>query len=111
MRFPLCCSPISILNDLRFVSLAVDKLAPKLPIENPQIFLWNSGSEANEAAVKIVRRATGKNNIIVMQGSYHGRTYGASALTKSKTIYSQNVGSVMPGYARSSTSFALRCRR
>lgn len=32
-----------------------------------------------------------------MQGSYHGRTYGASALTKSKTIYSQNVGSVMPG--------------
>jgi 4-aminobutyrate aminotransferase len=77
---------------------SVDKLAPKLPIEGEsQIFLWNSGSEANEAAVKIVRRATGRNNIIVMQGSYHGRTYGASALTKSKTIYSQNVGSVMPG--------------
>lgn len=65
-------------------------------------FLWNSGSEAVEAAIKVTRKFTGKNNIIVFQGSYHGRTYGASALTKSKTIYSEGVGSVMPGvYATS----------
>ena len=41
-------------------------------------FLWNSGSEAVEAAIKVTRKYTGKNNIIVFQGSYHGRTYGKS---------------------------------
>ncbi|KAL7417790.1 putative aminotransferase [Mrakia frigida] len=76
----------------------VDRLLNCMPTPNlNSFFLWNSGSEAIEAAIKVTRRATGKNNIIVFQGSYHGRTYGASALTKSKTIYSEGVGSVMPG--------------
>lgn len=35
-------------------------------------FFWNSGSEAIEAAVKVARSKTRRNNIIVMQGSYHG---------------------------------------
>lgn len=32
--------------------------------------------------------ATGRQNVIVMQGSYHGRTFGTMAMTKSKTVYS-----------------------
>lgn len=60
-------------------------------------FLWNSGAEAIESAIKVTRKFTGKNNIIVMQGSYHGRTYGSAALTKSKVIYAEGVGPVMPG--------------
>lgn len=36
-------------------------------------FFWNSGSEAVEAAIKVVRTKTRRNNIIVMQGGYHGR--------------------------------------
>ena len=55
-------------------------------------FFWNSGSEAVEMAIKLARRSTQRQNIIVMQGSYHGRTFGASSLTKSKTIYSQGTG-------------------
>lgn len=51
-------------------------------------FFWNSGAEAVEAAVKLARMATGRQNIIAMNGSYHGRTFGTMALTKSKTIYS-----------------------
>ena len=35
-------------------------------------FFWNSGAEANEAAIKIARTKTGRTNIIVMQGGYHG---------------------------------------
>ncbi|TIB70675.1 acetylornithine aminotransferase [Wallemia mellicola] len=59
----------------------------------------NSGSEAVENAIKVARKSSGKThgNIICMQGSYHGRTYGASALTKSKTIYAEQVGNGMPG--------------
>ena len=49
------------------------------------VFLSNSGAEANEAAFKITRR-TGRTRIIAMEGSFHGRTMGALALT-SKQAY------------------------
>ncbi|KAJ7602543.1 pyridoxal phosphate-dependent transferase [Mycena rosella] len=60
-------------------------------------FFWNSGSEAVEAALKLARIATGRQNIICMQGAYHGRTFGAMAVTRSKTIYSAGVAPLMPG--------------
>ncbi len=50
-------------------------------------FLWNSGSEAVEAAIKMARYITKRQNVIVMHGAYHGRTFGAMALTRSKTVY------------------------
>jgi 4-aminobutyrate aminotransferase len=60
-------------------------------------FFWNSGSEAVEAAIKMARWFTKKQNIICMQGAYHGRTFGAMAVTKSKTIYSAGTHPLMPG--------------
>lgn len=50
-------------------------------------FFSNSGAEAVEGAVKLARAATGKPNVIVFSGSFHGRTAGTMALTTSKTIY------------------------
>lgn len=50
-------------------------------------FLWNSGSEAVEAAIKMARYLTKRQNVIVMHGAYHGRTFGAMAMTRSKTVY------------------------
>lgn len=50
-------------------------------------FFSNSGAEALEGAVKLARAATGRTNVIVFQGSFHGRTAGTMALTTSKTIY------------------------
>ncbi len=50
-------------------------------------FFSNSGAEAVEGAVKLARHATGRPNIIVFQGSFHGRTALTMALTTSKTIY------------------------
>jgi len=60
-------------------------------------FFWNSGSEAVEAAIKMARWFTGRQNIICMQGAYHGRTFGAMAVTKSKTIYSAGTHPLMVG--------------
>ena len=47
----------------------------------PQAFFCNSGAEAAEAAIKYARRATGKPGIVALEGSFHGRTLGALAVT------------------------------
>ena len=50
-----------------------------------KVFFANSGTEANEAALKLTRR-TGRTHLVAMTGSFHGRTMGALALT-SKEAY------------------------
>ena len=57
------------------------------PPEIDCFFLTNSGAEATEGAVKLARQATKRTNIIVFQGSFHGRTSQTMAMTTSKTIY------------------------
>ena len=46
-----------------------------------QAFFCNSGAEANEAALKYARRATGKAGVVALEGSFHGRTLGALSVT------------------------------
>ena len=46
-----------------------------------QAFLANSGSEANENAIKLARAATGRTEIISLTDSFHGRTYGSLSST------------------------------
>jgi 4-aminobutyrate aminotransferase len=60
-------------------------------------FFSNSGAEAIEGAMKLARHATGRTNIIVFQGSFHGRTVGTMSLTTSKTIYRVGYQPLMPG--------------
>lgn len=57
------------------------------PAHLDTFFFSNSGAEAVEGSVKLARHATGRPNIIVFQGSFHGRTALAMAMTTSKTIY------------------------
>ncbi|KOO51151.1 acetylornithine transaminase [Viridibacillus arvi] len=44
-------------------------------------FFCNSGAEANEAAIKLARKHTGKHTIITFENSFHGRTFGAISAT------------------------------
>jgi acetylornithine aminotransferase len=46
-----------------------------------QAFFCNSGTEANEAALKYARKATGKPGVLALEQSFHGRTTGALAVT------------------------------
>jgi acetylornithine/N-succinyldiaminopimelate aminotransferase len=46
-----------------------------------KVFLANSGAEANEAAIKLARRARSGGNVIVVEDAFHGRTYGALSAT------------------------------
>ena len=45
------------------------------------VFFTNSGAEANEAAIKLVRKARPRGDLIVFHGGFHGRTYGALSAT------------------------------
>ena len=45
------------------------------------VFFCNSGAEANEAAIKLVRKARPRGDVIVAHGAFHGRTYGALSAT------------------------------
>ncbi|HEY4452239.1 MAG TPA: acetylornithine/succinylornithine family transaminase [Solirubrobacteraceae bacterium] len=46
-----------------------------------KVFFCNSGAEANEAAIKLVRKARRGGDVVVLQGAFHGRTYGALSAT------------------------------
>lgn len=73
------------------ISPSTVQLAEKLNEITPpcidRFFFANSGAEAVEGAVKLARQATGRRNLIVMQGSFHGRTHQAMAMTTSKYVY------------------------
>ena len=66
------------------VALA-ERLQALLGWDESRVFFSNSGAEANEAAIKLTRR-TGRTRIVAAEGSFHGRTMGALALT-SKAAY------------------------
>jgi 4-aminobutyrate aminotransferase len=63
------------------------RLAEITPPGIDTFFYANSGAEITEAAVKLAKQATGRPNVIVFQGSFHGRTHQAMAMTTSKTVY------------------------
>ncbi len=71
-------------------------------------FFSNSGAEAVEGALKLARQASGKPNVIVFQGSFHGRTVGTMSLTTSKTIYRAGYQPLMPGVFVAPYPYALR---
>ena len=56
-----------------------------------QVFFCNSGAEANETALKIARKCTGRTQVVAMEGAFHGRTAGALAVTANKK-YSAGFG-------------------
>lgn len=84
----------------RFDSLlgAANRLQEITPEGIEKFFFMNSGSEAIEGAVKLARKTTGRQGVIVFRGGFHGRTMGAVSYTTSKAAYRQGyhplVGSV-----------------
>ncbi len=74
-----------------FTHDVAEPLATKLAEITPEgidtFFFANSGAEITEAAVKLAKQATKRPNIVVFQGSFHGRTHMAMAMTTSKTGY------------------------
>jgi len=62
-----------------------------------KVFFSNSGTEANEAALKLVKQATSRKFFIAFYGAFHGRTMGSLALTASKSVQKEMFYPWMPG--------------
>lgn len=75
-----------------------EQVAEKLANEKEYIsYFCNSGAEANEAAIKLARKATGKSKIITFTNSFHGRTYGAMSATGQNSIH-QGFAPLVPDF-------------
>ena len=76
-----------------------ERLVEDAPVrgEHLRVFLGNSGTEAVEAALKLARFHTGRQDVIAFLGSFHGRTAGSLSLTASKSHYRAGFGSHVPG--------------
>jgi 4-aminobutyrate aminotransferase len=85
-----------------------ERLGEVLPAGLDSLFFVNSGSEAVEAALRLVRHATGRANVIVFHGSFHGRTVGAASMTTSGTRFRAGYAPLMGGVHVAPFPFAYR---
>jgi 4-aminobutyrate aminotransferase len=86
----------------------VEALREVVPPALDSFFFSNSGAEALEGAVKLARHATGRPNVVVFQGSFHGRTNLTMAMTTSKTAYRVNYQPLAAGVFVAPYPYAYR---
>jgi 4-aminobutyrate aminotransferase-like enzyme len=78
---------------------AAEALAKHLPKQLDQCFFLSTGAESTEAAARLMKRKTGKYEILSFEGAFHGRTFGAASMggmPGAKRMY----GPSMPGIIR-----------
>lgn len=85
-----------------------EKLGEVLPPGLDSVFYANSGSEVVEASIRLARMATGRPNIVVFQGGFHGRTVAAASLTTAGTKFSAGFSPLMPGVHMAPFPYAYR---
>jgi 4-aminobutyrate aminotransferase len=87
-----------------------EKLAEISPgAKNRKVFFSNSGAEAIECAIKLVKYHTNRPYLISFYSSFHGRTMGALSLTASKEIQRKGFYSLIPGIYHVYYPYCYRC--
>ncbi len=66
------------------IALALN-ISKRCPQQLDAVYFTNSGTEANEAAIKLARRTTGRSRIISLIGAYHGSTLGSLSISGNET--------------------------
>jgi 4-aminobutyrate aminotransferase len=86
------------------------KLAQLFPGQKPaKVYFGNSGTEGIEAAIKLARYHTRRQNFIAFLGGFHGRTLGALSLTGSKIVQREKFGPLIPGVTHVPYGYCYRC--
>lgn len=83
-------NPYQVMAAERLVAVAPGNFKKK-------VFFCNSGTEANEAAIKLCKLSTGRKLFIAFLGAFHGRTMGSLSLTASKVVQRRGYYPMMDG--------------
>ena len=87
-----------------------EELSAIMPMPGPhRSFFGNSGTEANEAALKLAKYQTKRQNIIAFFGSFHGRTMGSLSLTASRLTQRRGFAPFVPGVLHAPYANCYRC--
>jgi 4-aminobutyrate aminotransferase len=87
---------------------AAAQLKALLPPHLNRVFFLSTGSDATEAALRVARRYTGKQEILSFYGAFHGRTYGAMGVSGNIAIRRQ-FGVPVPGGVMAPYAYCYRC--
>lgn len=82
-----------VYNDMR--AKVAQELVGLSPLAFSKVFFCNSGTEANETALKLAKKYTGKDGVVSFPGSFHGRTAGSLSVTGFDK-YKKYSGSLVP---------------
>jgi 4-aminobutyrate aminotransferase len=87
-----------------------EALSAIAPMPGPhRTFFGNSGTEANEAALKLAKYVTRRHNVVAFFGSFHGRSMGSLSLTASKLTQRRGLGPFVPGAHHVPYANCYRC--
>lgn len=87
---------------------AAARLVKTFPPNLNKVFFLSTGSEATEAAMRVARRYTGRQEIVAFYGAFHGRTYGAMGVAGLMGIRRQ-FGVPVPGGIMAPYAYCYRC--
>ncbi|MBM3468003.1 MAG: aspartate aminotransferase family protein [Alphaproteobacteria bacterium] len=99
------CSVGTFYTDVR--AQLYESLAEFLPSNLKQIHMYSTGSEAVEAAIRLARAATGREEVISFWGGFHGKTQGAISLHTGPR--KKDVGPLPPGTHHIPYAYCYRC--
>ncbi len=90
------------------VGALAEKLAEVTPGDLRKTFFCNSGAEANEGALRLAKRYSGRSELVALESSFHGRTYATLSIT-GNSGRKKGGGPYMPGVAFAPTPYCYRC--
>lgn len=100
---------INVFNYEQYPRLA-EKLNEIIPIDGEkETILVNTGAEADENAIKLARRFTGRSEVICFTGAFHGRSYMTMAMTSKCRPYKTGFGPLPGGVHRFPFPYCYRC--
>jgi 4-aminobutyrate aminotransferase / (S)-3-amino-2-methylpropionate transaminase / 5-aminovalerate transaminase len=104
-RLVHCCSYV---YQVPVVGRLAEKLAAVTPGDLKRSFFSNSGAEANEAALRLAKQATGRREVVALTYGFHGRTVGTLSVT-GNSARKKNNGPYLPGVAFGPAPYCYRC--
>ena len=108
-RFTHLCFQISMYGPYVELAERINAITPGS--HDKRTFFANSGAEAVDNAVKVARRATGRQAIVCFEHAFHGRTYLGMSLTSKAVPYKAGFGPFVPEIYRIPFPYCYRCDR